>query len=32
VGRQEGSDVTLSALGADGRGVMSATATIKEAP
>jgi 3-methylfumaryl-CoA hydratase len=32
VGRQEGRDVTLRALGADGRGVMSATATIKEAP
>ena len=32
VGRQEGQDVTLSALGADGRTVMSATATIKEAP
>ena len=32
VGRQDGSDVTLRALGADGRGVMSATATIKEAP
>jgi 3-methylfumaryl-CoA hydratase len=32
VGRQEGRDVTLSAFGADGRGVMSATATTKEAP
>lgn len=32
VGRPEGSDVTLSALGADGRTVMSATATIKEVP
>jgi 3-methylfumaryl-CoA hydratase len=32
VGRHEGQDVTLSALGADGRTVMSATATIKEAP
>jgi 3-methylfumaryl-CoA hydratase len=32
VGRQEGRDVILSALGADGRTVMSAAATIKEAP
>ena len=32
VGRQEGQDVTLRALGADGRDVMSAAATIKEVP
>jgi 3-methylfumaryl-CoA hydratase len=32
VARQEGQNVILSALGADGRTVMSAAATIKEAP